>query len=112
MIYGRCSLPLFENKSPHLQHFTINKYLAYKTFIMQHNLVRLFIAVLLSSIALSTQGQPISYSNNIHLPDDTVVRSQLVHSLIGFLKQKEKPNRENTYVLSENLLATSALLDE
>jgi hypothetical protein len=79
---------------------------------MQHNLLRLFIAVLLSNLVLSAQGQSISYSNNIHLPDDTVVRSQLVHSLTGFLKQKEKPNKDNAYVLPENLLATSALLDE
>ncbi len=79
---------------------------------MQHNLVKLLIAVLFSNLVLSAQGQSISYSNNIHLPDDTVIRSQFVHSLMGFLKQKDKPNKDNTYVLNETLLATSALLDE
>jgi hypothetical protein len=106
------SMFCFKIKSPHLQHFIINKYLAYKTFTMRFNLTKLFIGLLLSNLVLSTQGQSISYSNNIHLPDDTTVRSQLVHSLSGFLKQKEKPNKDNTYVLNENLLATSGLLDE
>ncbi|WCT10079.1 hypothetical protein [Mucilaginibacter jinjuensis] len=79
---------------------------------MQHNLIRLFIAVLFGCLTLSVYSQTVIISNNLHLPEDTVVRSQLINSLNGFLKHKEKPNKDNTYVLNENLLATSALLDE
>jgi hypothetical protein len=49
---------------------------------------------------------------NVVLPKDTLVAKQLVKSLNGFLSQKESPNKENTYILKEDLLETSILLDE
>ena len=41
-----------------------------------------------------------------------MVKNQLIGSLNGFLQQTDKPNKENKYVLKEDLLETSALLDE
>jgi hypothetical protein len=46
------------------------------------------------------------------LPKDSLVAKQLVKSLNGFLSQKESPNKENTYILKDDLLETSILLDE
>ena len=57
-------------------------------------------------------AQSINIINGIDLPKDTVVKNELIHSLNGFLDQKEKPNNLNEYVLKEDLLETSALLDE
>ncbi|MBD1363463.1 hypothetical protein IDJ77_06545 [Mucilaginibacter sp. ZT4R22] len=48
---------------------------------------------------------------NINLPQDTVSK-QIVIALNGFLSQKEKPNKDNSFVLKDELLETSALLDE
>lgn len=58
------------------------------------------------------RAQDIIIQNNINLPQDPVVKQQLINALNGFLAQKEKPNNQNTFVLKEELLATSALLDE
>jgi hypothetical protein len=49
---------------------------------------------------------------NINLPKDTIISKRLIKSLNGFLAQKESPNKENTFVLNEDLLETSILLDE
>ncbi|CAN1558499.1 hypothetical protein MCETHM1_02518 [Flavobacteriaceae bacterium] len=49
---------------------------------------------------------------NVVLPKDSLVAKQLVKSLNGFLSQKENSNKENTFVLREDLLETSILLDE
>jgi hypothetical protein len=49
---------------------------------------------------------------NVILPKDTLIAKQLVKSLNGFLSQKESPNKENIFVLKEDLLETSILLDE
>jgi len=43
---------------------------------------------------------------------DTVIKNQLISSLNGFLSEKDSPNKDNKYVLKEDLLETSALLDE
>ena len=45
-------------------------------------------------------------------PKDSATQSQLLAALNGFLSQKDKPAKENTYVLKAHLLETSALLDE
>lgn len=66
---------------------------------------------LLSTIIFS-QNHPLLIPSNINLPKDTIVSSNLIESLNGFLSQKENENKTNTYVLSEDLLETSILLDE
>lgn len=67
--------------------------------------------ILLSSIAFS-QIKPLVIPQNINLPKDTIISNRLIKSLNGFLAQKENPNKENTFVLNEDLLETSILLDE
>lgn len=66
---------------------------------------------LLSTIIFS-QNHPLIIPSNINLPKDTIVSSNLIQSLNGFLSQKENENKTNTYVLSQDLLETSVLLDE
>ncbi|WP_281238074.1 hypothetical protein [Flavobacterium praedii] len=63
-------------------------------------------------LAVFAQTNPLIVPANIVLPKDTLVAKQLVESLNGFLNQKESPNKENTYILKEDLLETSILLDE
>lgn len=67
--------------------------------------------ILLSSIAFS-QTKPLVIPQNINLPKDTIVSNRLIKSLNGFLSQKENENKTNTFVLNEDLLETSILLDE
>jgi hypothetical protein len=73
---------------------------------------KLIIALLLIGFANSLYGQSLIVQKGVRLPADSLTANQLIASLNGFLGQKEKPNKENTYVLNEDLLATSALLDE
>jgi hypothetical protein len=67
---------------------------------------------LLTGLAVSSYGQSLVVPRDIRLTTDSITKVQLINSLNGFLDQKEKPNRENTFVLKEDLLAMSALLDE
>lgn len=73
-----------------------------------------FITCLLLAITASTsfaQDTGLIIPNNVNLPQDTLTK-QLISALNGFLAKKEKPNKDNPFVLKEELLATSALLDE
>lgn len=58
------------------------------------------------------QYNPLVVPANIILPKDTVVSNKLIKSLNGFLSQKENENKINTFILNEDLLETSILLDE
>ena len=58
---------------------------------------------------LPTPNRSLSF-DNIKLPKDSLVKNQLIASLNNFLQQKDKANKENRYVLKEDLLETSALL--
>ncbi len=73
---------------------------------------RLAITLVLASFTFFASAQSIIISNGIRLPEDTVVKKQLINSLNGFLSQKEQPAKENKFVLKEDLLETSDLLDE
>ncbi|HZX57071.1 MAG TPA: hypothetical protein VFE54_00030, partial [Mucilaginibacter sp.] len=73
---------------------------------------RIVIALTLTSFTVLSYSQSIIVQSNINLPKDSLVKKQLISSLSGFLEQKDKPNKENKYVLKEDLLETSALLDE
>lgn len=71
------------------------------------------IIVLLFITSLSfAQTNSLIIPTNVVLPKDSLVAKQLVKSLNGFLSQKESPNKENTYILKDDLLETSILLDE
>jgi hypothetical protein len=59
-----------------------------------------------------SQKNQIIIQQNIILLKDTITSNNLINSLNGFLNLKEKPNKENTFVLNEDLLETSVLLDE
>lgn len=57
-------------------------------------------------------AQSIIIPGNTKLPKDSVVKNQLIGSLNSFLQQKDQPNKDNKFVLKEDLPETSALLDE
>jgi hypothetical protein len=63
-------------------------------------------------LAAFAQTNPLIIPTNVVLPKDTLVAKHLLKSLNGFLSQKENTNKENLYVLKEDLLETSVLLDE
>jgi hypothetical protein len=79
---------------------------------MPLKLSRFAITIVLAAITLTASAQSIIIQKNIVLPPDTATSNSLIHSLNGFLAQKESANKDNTYVLKDDLLATSALLDE
>lgn len=54
----------------------------------------------------------VQIQQNIKLPKDSIVSKNLLNSLNGFLSEKVKPNNENTFVMKEDLLEMSILLDE
>ncbi len=72
----------------------------------------LLIAGLLSGLTFSSYGQSLIIAKDASLPKDTVTKNELINSLNGFLDQKDGPSKNNKYVLKEDLLAMSALLDE
>ena len=78
------------------------------------NIKSVFVGALLISQLSTSYGQANSFivSPGITLPKDTATQSQLLTALDGFLSQKDKPGKENTYVLKAHLLETSVLLDE
>jgi hypothetical protein len=73
---------------------------------------KLVITIVLVSFTFFSYAQSIIIQNGINLPQDTVAKKQLISSLNGFLAQKEQSNKDNKFVLKEDLLETSALLDE
>jgi len=79
---------------------------------MNHKYFGLVAALILMLAISLCSAQSVIIQSNINLPKDSLVKKQLVISLNGFLEQKDKPNKENKYVLKEDLLETSALLDE
>ncbi|KFF19498.1 hypothetical protein [Flavobacterium hydatis] len=76
--------------------------------------LKLTYSALLFTFTAITFGQvkPLIVEPTINLPKDTLIANNLIKSLNGFLSLKESPNKENTYVLKEDLLETSILLDE
>ena len=71
-----------------------------------------FASTIFATLTVLGQTNSLIIPSNISLPRDTVLKKQLITDLNGFLAQKEKPNKENTFVLKADLLATSILLDE
>jgi hypothetical protein len=72
-----------------------------------------FLTVLLVITTFTiAQTKQLIVPKNINLPKDTIVSNKLIKSLNGFLTQKEYENKTNTFVLNEDLLETSILLDE
>jgi hypothetical protein len=63
-------------------------------------------------LATFAQTNSLIVPANVVLPKDTLIANHLLKSLNGFLSQKESPNKENVFVLKEDLLETSILLDE
>lgn len=73
----------------------------------------LFLSILLlTTIFVFSQTNTIIIHPNINLPKDTIISNELIKSLNGFLSLKDKANNENSFVLKEDLLETSVLLDE
>jgi hypothetical protein len=74
--------------------------------------ISLTLALTATIFIVSAQTSKIIIQENIRLPKDTIVANQLIKSLNSFLAEKEKTNKENTFVLKEDLPETSAWLDE
>jgi len=74
----------------------------------------MFLTMLFTGVSSLTNAQnnSIIVQQNITLPKDSIVSNQLIKSLNGFLSLKDKSNSENSFVLKEDLLETSVLLDE
>lgn len=76
---------------------------------------RFIISILSFSIllvpALKAQSQAIVIPANINIAQDSVAK-RLITTLDSLLADKEKTNKENAHILKEDLLETSALLDE
>ena len=79
---------------------------------MFNRYLRLVLFCVLIGLACASQAQPVTIPGWIRLPQDSVLQKKLIGSLNAFLAQKEKPNKDNTYVLKDALPETSALLDE
>jgi hypothetical protein len=62
--------------------------------------------------AIFSQTQKIMVQPNIKLPNDTIISNKLIKSLNGFLELKDKTNSENSFVLNQDLLEMSILVDE
>jgi hypothetical protein len=71
----------------------------------------IFLFIFLTVFA-PAQSKSLIIPVNVTLPKDTIVGNNLIKSLNGFLSLKENENKDNTYVLNEDLLETSVLLDE
>jgi len=79
---------------------------------MLTNLYRIALFFALAGFTGISVAQPVIIPGNVNLPTDSSFNYSLITALNGFLNQKEKPNRENTFVLKDHLVETSALLDE
>ena len=71
-----------------------------------------FFILIFLFFSISAFSQSVIVTEMASLAKDTSVRNQLISSLNGFLKEKDGPNKNNTYVLAGTLPETSALLDE
>jgi hypothetical protein len=81
----------------------------------KHKIMKLkiiLIILLLFTSIINSQNNNLIVQPNIVLPKDTIISNKLIKSLNGFLSLKDKANNENTFVLKEDLLETSVLLDE
>jgi len=72
----------------------------------------LLIAGLLIFSTFSASGHAPVAVKKSHLPIDSLTKKELISALNGFLIQKEKPIDQNQYVLKEDRLEMSALVDE
>ena len=74
---------------------------------------KLFVVTLLFITHFAhSQSNPLIINQNIRLPKDSVEQLNLIKSLNGFLVASQKPNEENTFVLSTEKIETYILLDE
>ena len=73
---------------------------------------RITFLIALIGAAFSSSGQFLVIPKDERFTIDSVTKQDLLESLNHFLDQKEGPNKNNTYVLKDDLPAMSALLDE
>ena len=74
--------------------------------------IRFVLFCFLLNLVISAGAQSVTSRSWINLPADTALRGVVIKSLNAFLAQKERPNKNNTYILKGTLPETSALLDE
>ena len=80
--------------------------------MMKLTLSSLLIACIFSSNLAKCQNETLIIQKNIHLPKDSLLQGQLLGSINGLLAQLDKENKDNSFVLAEDLLEMSLLLDE
>jgi hypothetical protein len=76
------------------------------------NLIKPLLSFLFTAIALSGLSQTVVVQNVIKMPADTAVKKELIGSLNGFIKQLGRLNKNNDFILKEDLLEMSGLADE
>jgi|GEM_PF-4131797 len=59
-------------------------------------------ALLTSILPCVAQTNPLIVPAKVRLPKDSAILPSLLEALNGFLKEKEKPNSENSFVLKKN----------
>ena len=69
-------------------------------------------AILLTSIFVKSQTNPLILNPNIVLPKDSIEAKNLIISLNAFLLSARQPIEENNYVLESEKIETYILLDE
>ncbi|MDD5361178.1 MAG: hypothetical protein PHN88_03540 [Ignavibacteria bacterium] len=74
--------------------------------------IKFTLLILIIAPLVYGQSNRVTIQSDIKLPKDSIAAEQIIESLNGFLELKDKPNRENTFVLKEDLPETSILLDE
>ena len=79
---------------------------------MPKRLSTLILTMLFACFSMQVMAQTVVVPGTVTLPQDTVIKTQLIASLNGFLQQRGGPNKDNKYALKGDLLSTSALLDE
>lgn len=67
--------------------------------------------LMISNLAIGQTGQ-LQIPSYLTLPEDSILSSELIKSLNGFLSFKEEQNKMNPFILREDLTETSLLLDE
>jgi hypothetical protein len=87
------------------------KFVHLKTTHLLKKITFTLLSILFSIIGYS-QTESLIIAKTILFPGDSIKSKQLIISLNSFLNQSAKPNKENEFILKEDLLATSALLDE
>jgi len=63
-------------------------------------------------LTMPATSQPLLVTGGVKLPENAVLKNELISSLNGLLTQKERPVSKNEYILQTHALETAALINE